>query len=43
MEKSQKDLFIVEDKKTKALTKSMDDLNRRFGNKTITYGATGMP
>tara|TARA_B110000879_G_C11098145_1_gene481970 strand:- start:985 stop:1140 length:156 start_codon:yes stop_codon:yes gene_type:complete len=40
---TEKDLFIAEDKKTKALTKSMDDLNRRFGNKTITYGATGMP
>jgi len=36
------DLFIAEDKKTKALTESMDDLNRRFGNKTITYGATGI-
>ena len=39
---TEKDLFIAEDKKTKALTKSMDDLNRRFGNKTITYGATGL-
>lgn len=39
---TEKDLFIAEDKKAKALTKSMDDLNRRFGNKTITYGATGL-
>jgi len=38
---SEKDLFITEDKKTMALTKSMDEINRKFGNNTIVYGATG--
>lgn len=37
---AEKDFFITEDKKTIALTKSMDEINQKFGNNTIVYGAT---